>query len=279
MKKHDDIKDYYHQLESPFEQSESELWGKISTQIEDRSPTKTRSLAWIQYAAAAVVLLLISTGAFVRFYSKTVSTERGEHLAIALPDDSSVELNAESIIRYKPYWWKFQREVKLEGEAFFLVENGSTFKILSRNGITEVVGTSFNIYARGPDYRVFCQTGRVKVMNVDVTEELLLNPGELGVISTEIKRPQIQSIEAEKIISWLDYEFNFISEPLTQVIEEIERQFNVDIQLDLTLPEELLYTGYFAKTSSVESALNLISKSFSITFEKIRTGVYVLKNE
>ena len=72
-------------------------------------------------------------------------------------------LNAASRLQYHPYWWRFERQVKLEGEVF-LVKPGTLFKVVSEKGTTEVLGTEFNIYSREKNYSVFCQSGTVKVI-------------------------------------------------------------------------------------------------------------------
>ena len=152
--------DFYNNLENPFIQSDLELWEKIARRTQAKPKVKIFQLNWIRYATAATVLIIVGTTFFMWLYTETIISEKGEHLSYVLPDGSNVELNAETSLSYQPYWWDFNREVVLSGEAFFDVEKGETFKILSENGITEVVGTSFNIYSRNSDYKVFCETGK-----------------------------------------------------------------------------------------------------------------------
>ena len=58
----------------------------------------------------------------------------------------------------------FSRKVSLEGEAFFEVNPGKKFEVVSKFGKTIVLGTSFNIYSRNSSYQVTCMTGKVKVI-------------------------------------------------------------------------------------------------------------------
>ena len=174
MKKYDKNIDIFSKLEAPFENSKEELRKKFSKQIEEKPKAKVIRLDWVKYAVASVVLLLVGVTLFMKFNTQTIISNKGEHLSYILPDGSVIELNAETEISYKPYWWKFNREIKLTGEAFFDVKKGKKFNIISENGITEILGTSFNIYARDLDYQVFCKTGRVKVCSTKSNAELII---------------------------------------------------------------------------------------------------------
>ena len=95
------------------------------------------------YAAAAVVI------AFGLFYVMTMKshfdTGFSEQLAVVLPDNSEVKLNANSHLDYKTIGWKSSRALQLNGEAFFDVEKGESFKVLTDVGMVEVLGTEFNV--------------------------------------------------------------------------------------------------------------------------------------
>ena len=83
-------------------------------------------------------------------------------MVVTLPDNSIVTLRGGSELSYAPYWWFADRSLQFEGEAFFDVEKGSSFTVQSDNGVTQVLGTSFSIYANDENYEVFCKTGKVK---------------------------------------------------------------------------------------------------------------------
>ncbi|TNF27090.1 MAG: iron dicitrate transport regulator FecR, partial [Bacteroidetes bacterium] len=150
--------------EPTFAKSKEDVWNEMMIDI-DEKPTEPKviQLNWFRYAAAAAIVLLLSTTAFLRFYTESVTTPAGLHSSVSLPDGSTVELNAATELSYHPYWWRFNRSVKMEGEAFFEVVKGSSFSVVSENGTTTVLGTSFNINSRENGYTVFCKTGKVSV--------------------------------------------------------------------------------------------------------------------
>ncbi|MDX2415229.1 MAG: FecR family protein [Bacteroidales bacterium] len=133
-----------------WDKSKEDIWAEMDALLEHGEEGKvvsfTRRSRMI--AAAAFIILLLGVPGIMRFYTKTIQSDAGEHLAILLPDNSEVDLNALTTIKYNPLWWRFNREVKLEGEAFFNVDPGSDFEVISQAATTMVVGTSFNIVAR-----------------------------------------------------------------------------------------------------------------------------------
>ena len=52
---------------------------------------------------------------------------------ISLPDNSQVSLNALSSVTYNESSWDENRELTLNGEAFFKVEKGSTFEVKTKS--------------------------------------------------------------------------------------------------------------------------------------------------
>ena len=108
-----------------FSKTKEEIWENFSNELVNQTKeqfhTRVISLNWLKISAAAVILLLIGTGIFLKFYTKNIYSKKGEHISHILPDGSKIEINAESSIYYHPYWWSFEREINFEGEAFFEV--------------------------------------------------------------------------------------------------------------------------------------------------------------
>lgn len=265
---------FLNKLESPFDTSKDELWDKIAERTIEKRKTKTIQLSWLKYSAAAVVALLIGLTSFLKFYTKTITAEKGEHIAHVLPDGSKIEINAATTIRYNPYWWTINRELSLSGEAFFDVKKGESFTVVSENGLTEVLGTSFNIYARDTDYEVYCKTGKVRVASTKSNVELIISPGEFAILDNKLEKGNIEKRDDNIAIAWKYNKFIFTAKPITKVIEEIERQYNVEISHSTNNLKSLIYSGNFNKTSSVEESLNIICKSFNLNFEEIGKNKY-----
>jgi ferric-dicitrate binding protein FerR (iron transport regulator) len=201
---------------------------------------------------------------------------QGEKAIAALPDGSLVELNSGSTVKYYPLKWRFQRKVFFGGEGFFNVQKGEKFEVVSGNGITRVLGTTFNIYSRDHNYRVTCLSGLVEVVS-NTNESVLLEP-ENHVEIENGKLVMSTNYKTEKAIDWKLNQFDFTSRPLQEVFREIERQYNVKIQFNSELNSRN-FSSSFAKPGNVEDVLNYVCKSMQLRFVKQSENVFLIVKE
>jgi transmembrane sensor len=256
--------------------SKEQVWLELEKRMESSEPVKVRVMVspWIKVAMAAVFALLVGFSVFMELYTKTFVVPVAQHNISYLPDGSSVHLNAQSSISYKPLLWIFSRNVRFEGEAFFEVQKGRKFQVISDNGKTEVLGTSFDIYARDDDYDVTCITGNVKVTESKKNQAVILDPGEKATVNEEGKLIIQSGSDKEQALSWMNNKLNFTSVPLTNVFKEIERQYGVDI----SIPENLddIYTGTFRIDNPLEQTLDLVCKPFNLSFTLKSKDEYII---
>ena len=258
-----------------WEKSEDEIWsileGKIDAQPRVRS--SILNISFTQWAIAASILIFFATGSFLRFYSVSIQTPDGQHLVAELPDQSKVDLNAESTLTYYPFWWKITRIIKLEGEGFFEVQKGKKFTVISSKGSTQVVGTSFNIFAREEIYKVTCVTGIVKVKS-KAGFEAILRPNSKAEILPGGKINVLENIQTYPEISWKQNIFLFTASPVFQVFREIERQYGVHIESKVD--DFSLYTGNFTKDQNVEEILEYVCPALGLKYIRKSVGEYLI---
>lgn len=258
--KTDDIK-----IIPKWSKSKEDIWDNVFEGLEDTpkviemAPRK-RSI-WF-YAAASIAAIAIILPSIAFFYTKNEVAGRGSHLAIVLPDGSKVDLNAESEISYKPLWWHISRDVELKGEAYFEVEKGSTFDVRSGEYTVSVLGTSFNIFSRDGKYNVTCLTGKVNVS--DKLESVILTPN-MQALWNDGKLISKDIDDAKESINWKQGKFVFVGVPLYEVIQEIERQYDIEVLPNSNL--DYLYSGNFTKAKNPDDVLKIVGKPFGIEFK------------
>jgi ferric-dicitrate binding protein FerR (iron transport regulator) len=264
---------FFSQAEIKWEKSKEQIWDEKFAMLAEPKAKKRISLKIAKYASVAIILALVAVTTYIGLYTEDYFAPAGEHLSVTLPDGSTVELNAESKLSFKPYLWSITRKVNLEGEAFFQVMKGEKFEVISKNGSTEVLGTSFNIYARDKNYSVTCVTGKVKVKSHK--QVLILKPNQ-QVDLRKGKLNKKQNIQVKQSIAWKNNIFVFTSKPMSQVFREIERQYNVMIKNKHV--NNLFYTGNFPKNASIDTVLNLVCKPMGIKFvKKNKLEYYIIK--
>ena len=226
----------------------------------------------VQWSIAASLLVLVGLSSLAFFYSKTIDSPTGNHLTARLPDGSTVEMNAETTLKYYPWRWSFQRRVKMEGEAFFSVKKGKKFIVESRLGETNVLGTTFDIFARDDQYQVLCLTGKVGVKAAG--EQVVLLPNQSAAVQSGklVKTENLN--QPENIVSWRDNRFMFSSAPFSKVIREIERQYGITITSAQPLSGTISVS--FKKESDVETTLSMVCKPLGYNFEKRSEKNYLI---
>lgn len=271
--------EFFKKVEVGYSQTKEQIWDQLSEKIKETKPVITEPVIipispWFKRAAAIAAVLLIGATMFIGLYSNTIISQRGEMISYTLPDGSTIQLNAESSISYRPFVWQISRKISFEGEGFFQVKKGSNFAVVSDNGTTQVLGTSFNISTRNEHYEVFCATGKVRVSSSKLSDEIILTPNMWVKINgvSEIKKDIVSS----HILAWKENKFHFTAKQVNEVFQELERQYNISIDLKDINAEELTYSGYFDKTENPEPVLSLICESFGFTFVKQQENSYTV---
>ena len=266
FKKSKDYKDFKKinegslKLKTPAYNKEAAL-SKLREQLDSNKLGKkvVRLIPNWAYATAAVLVIALGIFNFIQPKSN-FQTSFGEQLAITLPDDSKVRLNANSRLEFNKKTWKDSREVLLNGEAFFDVEKGVSFKVQTSVGTVEVLGTEFNVIARQNYFEVQCHEGRVLVKS-NTNEEAILTQGKAFRI---INLEKEEWVFTETKPTWTQGETTFKNTPLVQVIKALENQFKVTFNVS-KIDTTQKFTGGFPH-GNLKVALRLVFTSMEISY-------------
>lgn len=263
----DDVSRILSMIHIPWQQSKEDIWKDMMPLIQEHQhvPVKRMILNW-QIAVAAVFVGVFGLGIFMYSHTRVFTSGEMQLANIELPDHSTIRLNSHSEVSYKPYWWWANREVKLQGEAFFKVEKGDKFRVESANGSTEVLGTSFYVLSQGQDYEVICVTGKVKVQAAITKHSVILHPAQKAILQNTGQLQVEENVETENVFAPNSNRLVFTSKPLAQVFKEIENQFGIVILLK-DVPGEF-YTGSFEKSEKIDDILYLICRPFDLKVKK-----------
>ena len=241
--------------------SKDEIWNEKFEHLDEHRPREKGLLRRISvwgYAASLFIPILL----ICQFYTITTETARGEHAVVMLPDRSTITMNVESVVSYKPLTWFVSRKVKLQGEACFEVKHGSSFDVHSAGKQVKVLGTTFNVFARAEKYCVTCLTGQVAVQ---VGKESVVLHSNMQAVFDEWQLRVYNNTTPSAVTGWIQGMFVFVETPLHEVIAEVERQYNITVTPD-NYPKHF-YTGKFSKTdNNPEEVLEIIGKAFDISF-------------
>lgn len=237
------------------------------------------------WAFAAVLVVLFSAGAFMWWRSLVVAPEPIEVFAnqliqtIELPDGSRVTLNRNAVLRYPARFGTGQREVSLEGEAYFEIVSDldHKFEVKTAQAVVTVLGTKFNVDASIPgSAQVHVAEGRVAVARrLLPTQPVLLVKGECAHLQNDnwVKRPFFD----DNLLSWKTRRMVFRNAPMGEVAKVLSRTYGVTVELGERLRNsDVLWTASF-ENQSLDQVLEVVRMSLPVGFRLQDSVTYRLE--
>ncbi|GGF38111.1 FecR family protein [Echinicola rosea] len=197
------------------------------------------------------------------------SNPAGQKSKIKLPDGTIVYLNSASSLEF-PVDFATNRQVKLQGEAFFEVfpDKEHPFSVESRGIKTTALGTAFNIKAYGDmaETEVALAHGKVRV-EAGNDDQLELIPGEAAVSNVQNNAFDKKNVNIEKILFWKEGILHFDGASFDEVVNTLERWYNVSIQIDGKYDSKFQCSGTFDKNEYLDNVLDILGHSIGFDFQ------------
>ena len=219
---------------------------------------------------AAIVTVLFSGYFYYNSINTIVSTQIAQKQTFLLPDNSKVVLNANSTIDYNKNNWKNNRELNLEGEAYFKVSKGQKFSIKTNDGVVSVLGTQFNVFSRDHQFYINCYEGLVSVAFNDTLIKLPAG-NYLKIDAGNITAHQTASRTSP---SWIKNESNFDNATLQTVLKELEIQYPIKVTTN-NIDLNQRFSGSFSH-KNLNLALTLICEPLHLSFTTDEKGYVTL---
>jgi len=238
--------------------------GKLTEQVVNTKKISLYNKLNPVWRIAAIFILVFIIGYFTYDNFSGFQGNQGwiaQSGEVYLPDSSSVILNAKSKVRFSDKKWQKERNIELNGEAFFRVKKGSTFNVKTPQGTVTVLGTEFGVKDWDNYYEVICYEGSVRVISDKNT--VVLQPGSAYRVINGIDKNFTVSNKTEP--DWIRGESSFKSVPLNFVIKELERQYEVQVK-STNIDLNQLFTGSFTN-NNLEIALESITIPVNLKYE------------
>lgn len=216
-----------------------------------RTPIYKMPKLWLKVACT---IILISAAAWFTFNNvkrspansgvsyQTFQTPKGIVKTISLQDGTKIWMNAGTTIRVASNFnaLQFRKIILDEGEAFFEVKRDTLrpFSIATKNLLTTVLGTSFNIrtYPGSNVYQIAVATGKVRVEQQNGVQLKILSE---GLVKDQVLTQQlltgttvINHQDAGQISNWKRNRSMYLDNlTLSQVGEELSRQYALEVKV------------------------------------------------
>lgn len=251
------------------------------------------------WAVAASISLFLFISGSVFFYYHSASqkdsaqyatnitrefhTKAGQKKVLTLTDGTVVHLNSASRLSVLIGFNDTARIVQLTGEAFFEVRHDAKrpFIVKGRRFDVKVLGTRFNVksYDEDKHSEATLIQGSILVKDVNNDGSLVLLKPRQKIVFHEIKTPHkspsyvsgdnLKNISIERCITmpdsviaetaWISERLEICDEPFYELKKELERWFDIDIQLESNRVKNYRFTATF-KNENINDVLNSLQK-------------------
>jgi transmembrane sensor len=262
---------------------------KIHSRIENSknlpsAPSYSYNKYWMhaRYLVAAAALIIFA--AWYLFTPIHVSVPNGEIAVLELNDGSTVELNSGSELTYSRFFGSLNRDLTLNGEAYFSVQNAATpFRVKANGTVTEVTGTQFNIRSwrndPGSETVVTVTDGEVEFFSENnIHEKVTLTPGHSSRWGYDMNRPTAADLAAvSDVTGWKENRLIFKDQKLIVILHELERRFDTQIRLEVSGAELETLTAYYSEPKNITAVLEDISTVKGFQFSETANGYRIFK--
>ena len=196
---------------------------------------------------------------------RRITTMHDKEFWLTLDDGSLVHLNYNTRLIYPEKFGRGDRNVILDGEAYFMVakDKSRPFIVHTPNGDVKVYGTEFNVNTTGDNTSVVLVKGSVSVTPTGGKEQLM-NPGQLCEFSVE--NLMLSTIDVEPYIAWNEGKFSFEEWPLERIMQVISRWYGREVVFTSEDIKHQQYSGNFDRYEDIHPTMEAIE---SITGLKI----------
>ena len=234
----------------------------------------------MKYAAAVVLIGAMLLGAYWMGESRQlvdghivrIEAPAGSKTQVVLPDGTKVRLNAGSSLCYTPQYGIKEREVRLCGEAYFDVAHNKEvpFLVKSENLQVKVLGTKFDFrdYPTDKHAMVALSEGKVDLSDLrSKGDSFLMLPSDQFVLDKEKRTMQRRKIAPSEVVKWTESKLYFDEEPLPDVLNAIERNYNVHIVLQTHRLDTLKFYGAFdTNEQSIGEVMEILSTTQQLKY-------------
>lgn len=190
----------------------------------------------------------------------------GGEFLVELEDGSKIWVNAESNLEYLVPFAGKERRVKLDGEAYFQVAKADMPFIVEFDTYEiRVLGTEFNVRAYKDNETAVATLVNGQISLIVHGDSCTLYPGEQAQISNE--KVTVTTVNTANYIAWREGIVAFEEERLENIMNELQRWYDIDVFYDNESLKNIRFTGKIDRYKDVQVLLDKIERLEVVRFE------------
>jgi len=266
-------------------------WDSIQVRLEARrasnvllKPKRIPLYRRVAAVAAIIIITIVSTLAVKMFVSSSpgnnsfiVEAPNGEKSRVTLPDGTIVWLNSATRIAYNSQFNALDREVELDGEAYFEVAKHEKlpFRVKTRGYDVVVKGTKFNIASYRNDKLSTTTLMEGKVEVIFSGRVLKMSPGEQVQLDNQTREYSKTEVNPLQYKSWIDNRISFDAISLDELLNRLSRQYDVDIHLQADNKNAKILNISIKNDESINEILDGLSKVTPMEISREGRNIYI----
>lgn len=163
----------------------------------------------------------------------TLTIPYGKQSNIELSDGTHIWLNSGTVLKFPTIFENDIRKIQVDGEAYLEVAKdiARPFIVQTQNLNIRVYGTQFNVsaYANDKSSAVVLVNGSVGVIAPN-GQEVIMQPNQL--VSYSDASFHTSYVNPEKYVSWKDHYLIFDNAPISEVLPQLGRYYNLSFNID-----------------------------------------------
>lgn len=215
------------------------------------------SRRWLAIAAAIAIPVMAALWVFMPSPAATMTiaqTTTGATKVIQLKDGSTVTLNENTTFTYPETFASTDRQVLLNGEAFFEIAKDANrpFEVQTEKASIKVLGTVFNVRSidNEPKIQVSVAEGKVQFSSTIAGTGVILTAGEVGTYDLDKNQITEAKVNHQNASAWKTKSLKYTNAPLKTVIADLAQHFKVHVSIANEAMQNCLLTARFGKATA-----------------------------
>lgn len=200
---------------------------------------------------------------------QAIHVPAGNRTNLILPDGTEVWLNANTSLKYPMAFTTSQREVILDGEAYFnVVKDKKPFIVKTDKYNVEVLGTKFDVeaYSNEASFKTVLFSGKVKLYTeAQDKDQIYLQPGQTAELKDGLLK--VASTKDVNVYRWRDGLIYIEDKSFEEIMKLFEKYYNVQIITQNKAVKSLGYKGKLRMADGVDHALRVLQNDFPFTYK------------
>ena len=232
-----------------------------------------------RWMAAAASVLIFSIAGFFAYKNmqgrstvkyQEITAANGQVIHVTLSDHTSIWLNACSKLKYPLAMTNQNREVYLEGEAYFDVKHDPSkpFLVHTPGLTTAVLGTAFSVtaYPHKTTQSVIVIRGKVQVSH-QKTILGLLTPNRRVDYDTANGKSHLSSVNAASAMSWKDGKLQFENQDMLEITARLNRWYGYSFKFNSLKFKDQAYTASFDNKTPLDRLLEVMKAISKVSYK------------